>query len=102
MNISTNIAVDELPEIGTPEAAVRSCISLISGMSGQPERVMAYWLDLYFQVRLRFETERGARPDEQVTEDPTPAAAASPEARNKEEDAGAEQSAPPPESQKVS
>ena len=34
---------------------MRSCVSLISGMSGQPEKVMAYWLDLYYQVRLLYE-----------------------------------------------
>ena len=51
---------EELPEIGTPEAAVCSCVSLISGMCSQPESIMAYWLDLYYQVRLRYEIDGAA------------------------------------------
>ena len=49
----------ELPPLGTAEAAVQSCVSLIAGMSGQPERTMAYWLDLYYQVRGAYERESG-------------------------------------------
>lgn len=46
---------EALPELGTAEAAVRSCVNLISRATGQPEQLLAYWLDLYFQVRLKLE-----------------------------------------------
>lgn len=44
--------------IGTPEAAVRSCVSLIAAVTAQREEVMAYWLDLYYQVRTQYEREK--------------------------------------------
>ena len=44
-----------LPELGTPEAALRSCVNLISRVTGQPEELLAYWLDLYYQVRRQAE-----------------------------------------------
>ena len=53
----------DLPELGSARAAVQSCVSLIAGMSSQPEIVMAYWLDLYFQVRLIYEREQAPAPD---------------------------------------
>lgn len=57
-----NIAHPEnLPELGTKEAAVESCASLIAGMAGQPEAIMHYWLDLYYQVRLAYEIEEEQR-----------------------------------------
>ena len=49
-------------ELGTPEAAVRSCVSLIAAASEMKEAYLAYWLDLYYQVRARYEAERGAAP----------------------------------------
>lgn len=49
---------DNLPEIGTSEAAVRSAVSLIAGMCGKPETVMAYWLDLYYFCRSAYEREQ--------------------------------------------
>ena len=49
------IPAEALPELGTAEAAVRSCVNLISRATGQPEQLLAYWLDLYFQVRLKLE-----------------------------------------------
>lgn len=48
---------EELPELGSKEAAVLSCVSLIAGMCGQPEAAIAYWLDLYYQVRCAYEAE---------------------------------------------
>lgn len=56
------------PELGTSEAAVRSCVSVIAAVTGQPEQIMAYWLDLYFQVRSAHEREN-AKP--KPAEDPT-------------------------------
>ncbi len=47
-------AIDEIekwPEIGSRAGAVKSCVSLLSAVCGQPETVMERWLDLYYQVR---------------------------------------------------
>ena len=46
-----------LPELGTREAALRSVVNLISRATGQPEELLAYWLDLYYQVRSRRDQE---------------------------------------------
>ena len=50
------------PEIGSTEAAVRSCVSLMAAVMGQSEELIAYWLDLYYQVRSAYERE--ARKDQ--------------------------------------
>lgn len=42
---------DERPEIGTPRAALEACVTLISAVTAQPEKLMGYYLDLYYQVR---------------------------------------------------
>ena len=57
--------MDELP-LGTTEAAVRSCVSLMAAVFGQPEDLLAYWLDLYFQVRSAYVRENAPEPDPQV------------------------------------
>ena len=44
------------PAIGTAEAAVQSCVRLIASVSGQPEALVAYWLDLSYCAR------KGMRP----------------------------------------
>lgn len=49
---------NELPKLGTTEAAVRSCVSVIAAVTAQREDVLAYWLDLYYQVRCVYEAER--------------------------------------------
>ena len=51
------------PAIGTTEAAVRSCVSLMAAVFGQREELLAYWLDLYFQVRSAYERENAPEPD---------------------------------------
>ena len=43
------------PAIGTPAAALESCVTLISAVTGQPETLMGYYLDLYYQVRSQAE-----------------------------------------------
>ena len=58
--------IDEAPEIGSAEAAVRSCVSLMAAVMGQREELLAYWLDLYYQVRLAYERENAAEPDPTV------------------------------------
>ena len=57
--------MDELP-LGTTETAVRSCVSLMAAVFGQREELLAYWLDLYFQVRCAYERENAPEPDPQV------------------------------------
>ena len=60
------------PALGTPEAAVRSCVSLLSMLFSQPEDAVAYYLDLYYQVRCAYERADGQTPQSQ------PAAATAP------------------------
>lgn len=43
--------------IGTREAAVLSCVNVIAAVTAQREELLAYWLDLYYQVRLAYERE---------------------------------------------
>lgn len=57
---------DTRPAIGTAEAAVQSCVRLIASVAGQPEALVAYWLDLYWQVRNVYERENAPEPDPQV------------------------------------
>lgn len=45
----------EEARIGTPEAAVQSCVSLIASVTGQPEDLTERYLDLYYQVRRQAE-----------------------------------------------
>ena len=40
--------------IGTREAAVLSCVNVIAAVTAQREELLAYWLDLYYQVRLAY------------------------------------------------
>lgn len=56
--------------IGTREAAVLSCVNVIAAVTAQREELLAYWLDLYYQVRLAYERE--AHP-EQFAAAPAPA-----------------------------
>lgn len=49
----------KLPALGTPEAAVQTCVNLIARATGQPETVVAYWCDLYFSVRRAYARENG-------------------------------------------
>ena len=46
---------EDRPAIGTPAAALESCVTLISAVTGQPETLMGYYLDLYYQVRSQLE-----------------------------------------------
>ena len=52
------------PAIGTPEAAVRSCINLIATATDLREEQLAYWLDMYYQLRRAYEAE-AAQPTDQ-------------------------------------
>ena len=57
--------------LGTPEAAVQSCVKLMSMLFEQPEKYVAFYLDLYYQVRLAY--ERGREPPPLRREDMIPA-----------------------------
>jgi hypothetical protein len=48
------------PEIGTTAAAVESCVSVLSAVTGQREETMERWLDLYYQVRRAHERAKEA------------------------------------------
>ena len=45
----------ERPELGTTEAAVRSCVNLIALATHTDEEHLAYWLDCYYQLRKAHE-----------------------------------------------
>lgn len=51
----------ELPELGTSEAALKGCADLIARMCGRPVDIVQYWLDCYYQVRLRYEAGKAQR-----------------------------------------
>lgn len=61
MNVPVKKCGGNLPPLGSTEAAVQSCVSLIARMSKQPERIVCYWLDLYYQVRAVYEREQAAQ-----------------------------------------
>ena len=42
---------------GTPEGAVRACVTLIASVTGQPEELTERYLDLYYQTRRAAELE---------------------------------------------
>ena len=46
---------NDRPELGTTEAAVRSCVNLIALATHTDEEHLAYWLDLYYQTRVAHE-----------------------------------------------
>lgn len=48
---------NERPAIGSSEAGVLTVVELIARAANMSEQHLAYWLDLYYQVRSRHETE---------------------------------------------
>ena len=52
--------------LGSAEAAVRSCVNMLAALTSQREEHLAYWLDLYYQVRRAYEIESGGEPDPQL------------------------------------
>ena len=55
---------NERPAIGSSEAAVLTVVELIARAAQMSEQHLAYWLDLYYQVRSRHEAEKGASVDD--------------------------------------
>ena len=96
------------PEVGTREAAVLSCVSLLSCVFEQPEERTAYFLDLYYQVRQAYERENASaaaaraaelkasaeriikrlREEIKIPEDGGPMRASAPTEKNEAADAG--------------
>lgn len=48
---------NEKPALGSTEAAVLTVVELIARAAQMSEQHMSYWLDLYYQVRSRYEKE---------------------------------------------
>ena len=48
---------NERPAIGSSEAAVLTVVELIARAAQMSEQHLAYWLDLYYQVRSRHEKD---------------------------------------------
>ena len=66
------ITIDEKLTIGTPEAALASCVNLFSRLFNVPEDYARYYLDMYYQLRLQY--ERGDEPEPpKKTKKPRPA-----------------------------
>lgn len=67
---------NEKPALGSTEAAVLTVVELIARAAKMSEQHLAYWLDLYYQVRSRYEFKRALTLDDMVvkTEWPGPAA----------------------------
>lgn len=65
---------NEKPALGSTEAAVLTVVELIARAAQMSEQHMSYWLDLYYQVRSRYEFEHALTLDDIVikTEGPDP------------------------------
>ena len=46
---------------------MRSCVTLIAAVTAQPEKLCAYYLDLYYQVRSAYEREKAPPASEPLT-----------------------------------
>ncbi len=47
-----------MPALGSPEAAVQSAVNLLAKVTGVNESRLAYYLDMYYQLRCRYEAEK--------------------------------------------
>lgn len=48
----------QAPAIGTPEAAVQAAVNLLAKVTNIPESKLAYYLDMYYQLRDAYEAAR--------------------------------------------
>lgn len=55
-------AEKQMPELGSPQAAVITFVSLAAVAMGQDERKLAYYLDCYYQLRRAYEESQEAEP----------------------------------------
>ena len=58
LEVTTIDEQKQAPEIGTPEAAVQSCVNLLAKVTNIPESKLAYYLDMYYQLRDAYEAAR--------------------------------------------
>lgn len=58
MEVLTIDEQKQAPEIGTPEAAVQSCVNLLAKVTGIQEAKLAYYLDMYYQLRDAYEAAK--------------------------------------------
>lgn len=58
MEVTTIDEQKQAPEIGTPEAAVQSCVNLLAKVTNIPENKLAYYLDMYYQLRDAYEAAK--------------------------------------------
>lgn len=63
--------MDEKLTIGTPEAALASCVNLFSRLFNVPEDYARYYLDMYYQLRLQYERDDEPEPPKK-TKKPRP------------------------------
>ena len=74
--------LNSMPALGSKEAALQTCVSLIARAVGQPQEIMSYILDLYYQLRRAAEStpefEQLVAPGVPPAEPPAPAPKAAP------------------------
>ena len=65
---------NEKPALGSAEAAVLTVVELIARAASMSEQHVSYWLDLYYQVRSRYEFENSLNFDNLIIkkEEPDP------------------------------
>lgn len=69
----TEVKTIDTFDLGTPEAAVRSCVNLFSRLFEVPEDYVACYLDMYYQLRLRMEgTAAGGEDSSSALRAPSP------------------------------
>ena len=49
---------NKMPALGSPKAAVQAAVNLLAKVAGVSEPRLAYWLDMYYQLRCRYEEDR--------------------------------------------
>ena len=56
--------IDEMnmPALGSPEAAVQAAVNLLAKVTGVNESRLAYYLDMYYQLRCRYECDKELAP----------------------------------------
>lgn len=48
----------KMPALGSPEAAVQAAVNLLAAVTKLDERKLAYWLDMYYQLRDVYEAAK--------------------------------------------
>ena len=58
--------MDKDMELQKAQLALGGCVSLLAAVTGQPEKQLQPWLDLYYEVRHRYEIAAGREEDPQL------------------------------------